>query len=124
MSRILSDEERRELRDTMIEALRAERPRIVEDVTHAVKEDLRQTFELLGLAAPTEDHRADIRKDFEFLRDMREQDGAAKWKFLGKISSTFDATAQTIGRTLLWLAIIGFVSLAGWGAWVRGLSAK
>lgn len=109
MSRILTDDERRELRELIQEALRAERPAIVEDVRRGVQTDLDKRFEMIGLAAEDHDERAEIRKDMEFMRASR---------------VAFSWAATKIGSAILTAAAVGLFALAGYGAWLRGWLAK
>ena len=109
MTRILPDEERSELRELIQEALRAERPAMVEDVRRGVQQDLDERFEMLGLAAADHEDRAEIRKDMEFVRAARV---AFRW------------SATKVGGSIITAAMLGLAALAGYGAWIKGWFVK
>jgi len=109
MSRILPDDERRELRELIQEALRNERPGIVADVRRGVQEDMAERFEMLGLAADSYAERGEIRKDMEFVRAAR---------------VVFRWSATKIGGAVITAAMLGLAGLAGYGAWLKGWLSK
>lgn len=90
-------------------ALEKARPALVEAVSAAVKADLADTLELLGLSAPTPEDRQSIRKDMEFLRSLR---GAA------------NSLAGRVVNMILALVIVGFLALAGYGALIQAKGGK
>ncbi len=109
MTRILPDEERLELRELIQEALRAERPAMVEDVRRGVQHDLDERFEMLGLAVADHEDRAEIRKDMEFVRAAR---------------VVFWWSATKVGGAIITAAMLGIAALAGYGAWLKGWVVK
>lgn len=106
MSRILSDEERTELRLLVEEALAHSLPTWADTVSGRIRSDLDDRLEKLGLAATDHEDRAEIRKDMEFIRSARLVTRSAATKLGGAIIST---------------ALLGAAAFAGYGAYLKGL---
>lgn len=124
MTRFLPDEERSELEAAIRAALKDERASLVAEIKETISADLDKHFELIGLSAQTPEHRAEFRKDLEFIRKIRENDGEARWRVLVSLSKAFDGAANAIGKAILIALLAGVTALAGYGAWLKGWIVK
>lgn len=80
-----------------------------EDFKALVKEAIREEFELVGIDASDAATRAEVRKDMETVRRMRE---------------VWDGAARKIGNTVLTLMLAGAVALVALGVSIQAKGLK
>lgn len=100
--------DRSQLKEVIEEALREQKG--------LIKEALREEFEMIGLDANASESRAEIRKDMEKLRLLRE-----KWPEFEKnmdvattLRSVWNRAAAAIGNTILYALAAALLAVIGW----------
>ena len=81
-----------------------------------VKEALREEFEMIGLDAGASESRAEIRKDMEKLRQLREKwpEFEKNMEVVNVLRASWNRAAAAIGNTVLYAMMAALIALVGW----------